>query len=80
MTKEEMIKFVEDALKSEAQMRLIVEVDYRVLTNASMSAKNLNDPVFSKQSEYKNRKDIHDSRIHYLRELLEEIKEDKFTI
>lgn len=62
------------------EARLLIEVDYRLLTRTAMRAKNVNDPIFSKQTELKNLTEIHDGRIHFIRELLEEIKEDKFKV
>jgi len=80
MDKSKQIKFLEDALDRAIEARLLVETDYRLLTRSAMRAKNLNDPIFSKQTELKNMTEIHDGRIYFLRELIGEIKEDKFKI
>lgn len=80
MEKTVQVKFLEEALDGEIRARLLGQVDYMLLTNRSMQAKNLNDPIFAKQTEAKQINEVRDGRIHYIRELIEDVKNGKFVV
>ena len=80
MDKDEQLKFLVEALENEIRARLLSQVDYMLITNRAMQGKNLNDPIFAKQTEAKQMNELRDGRIHYIRDLMEEIKSGKFVL